>query len=214
MPSSDGLRNALTKMGAAPDGPRRIIWTSLREEPVLYVRGRPHVLRLVDRPLTNVETTGVTATVVERMEVTLKEDVLREIRKSGGRMLLHDEVETKPGVYEVVPIWEEVREDEVMTPRELYKRVEDEHFHVDYMRIAIVRVFLDAFPAPIGRPVRDAETPPSCTTRSIQLTRRRTSRRRCPRRCSRSCSALRTGSRAGTTLCSTARWAAGGRRRA
>jgi hypothetical protein len=30
-------------------------WTSLREEPVIYVSGRPHVLRLVDRPLENVE---------------------------------------------------------------------------------------------------------------------------------------------------------------
>lgn len=140
MPSSEGLRNALQKMGCAPGGPRKVLWTSLREEPVLYVRGRPHVLRLVDRPLTNVETTGVTAAVVERMEATLKEDVLREIRQSGGRMLLHDEVETKPGVYEVVPIWEQVGEDDVMTPSELYDKVEAEHYHVDYMRIAIVSV--------------------------------------------------------------------------
>lgn len=35
MPSGPGLRNALVKMGAGPEGERRVVWTSLREEPVL-----------------------------------------------------------------------------------------------------------------------------------------------------------------------------------
>lgn len=35
MPSGPGLRNALIKMGAGPHGKKRIVWTSLREEPVL-----------------------------------------------------------------------------------------------------------------------------------------------------------------------------------
>jgi hypothetical protein len=67
----NSLRNALQKMDAGPSGSRKIIWTSLREEPVLvrggssllhtanlklqYVKSRPHVLRLLDKPLTNVE---------------------------------------------------------------------------------------------------------------------------------------------------------------
>lgn len=59
-------------MDAGPDGSRKVVWTSLREEPVLvsalvsverfviltrlqYINSRPHVLRLVDKPLTNVE---------------------------------------------------------------------------------------------------------------------------------------------------------------
>lgn len=66
------LRNALDKMGAGPNGTRKVMWTSLREEPVLvscvaclideelliagqYVKSRPHVLRLIDKPLNNVE---------------------------------------------------------------------------------------------------------------------------------------------------------------
>lgn len=198
MPSSEGLRNALTKMGCAPDGPRRVLWTSLREEPVLYIMGRPHVLRLVDRPLTNVETTGVTAAVVERMEATLKEDVLREIRQSGGRMLLHDEVETKPGVYEVVPIWEQVGEDDVMTPSELYARVEKEDYHVDYMRIAIVSLVERAERASLHLPCMLSASSveedcsrltPASLTLSDQADPRPTSRPLSPRRCSRSCSA-------------------------
>lgn len=40
MPTVEGLRGALEKMGAQS---KLIVWTSLREEPVLYVGGRPHV---------------------------------------------------------------------------------------------------------------------------------------------------------------------------
>jgi hypothetical protein len=83
-------------------------------------------------------TTGVTAAVVERMENTLKDDVLREIRASEGKLLLHDEMETKPGTYEIVPIWETIEEKDVMTPREMYEEVQKEKYQVDYLRVAIV----------------------------------------------------------------------------
>lgn len=140
MPSAQGLRNALEKMDAAPSGSRHIIWTSLREEPVLYVKGRPHVLRLLDKPMANVETTGVSAHVVERMEKTLKDDVLAELRKHQGQLLLHDEVETKPGQFEIVPIWEPAEEGDIRTPREIYEVVQKEGYKVDYERVAIVRL--------------------------------------------------------------------------
>ena len=72
------------------------------------------------------------------METTLKDDVLQELRKSDGRMLLHDEQEIRPGSYEVIPVWETVEESEVMTPRELYEQVINEGYKVDYARVAIV----------------------------------------------------------------------------
>lgn len=49
------LRRALARVDAGPNGSNTVFWTSLREEPVLYVNGRPHVLRQVDRPLQNME---------------------------------------------------------------------------------------------------------------------------------------------------------------
>ncbi len=77
--------------------------------------------------------------MVERMENTLKEDVLREIQNGEGRLLLHDEVETKPGVYEIIPIWETLEAGDIMTPRELYEEVmQKEGYQVDYLRVAIV----------------------------------------------------------------------------
>lgn len=80
----------------------------------------------------------MTAAVVERMENNLKEDVLRELRAGGNKLLLHDEMETKPGTYEIVPIWETIEEKDIMTPRELYEEVIKEKYQVDYLRVAIV----------------------------------------------------------------------------
>ncbi|KAL7413408.1 inositol hexakisphosphate-domain-containing protein [Mrakia frigida] len=137
MPSIQGLRRALEKMEAGPNGSRKVFWTSLREEPVIYINSRPHVLRLQDRPLVNVEATGVSTEIVEAMEVSFKRDVIREIKMSdGGRILLHDEVE-QDGSFEIVPIWETVAEADVLTPSEVYAAMVAEGYQVDYARVAI-----------------------------------------------------------------------------
>ena len=52
MPTKEAIRCVLKKVGASSDGKsRKLLWTSLREEPVLYVKGRPYVLRLFQNPL-------------------------------------------------------------------------------------------------------------------------------------------------------------------
>ncbi|MBW0461895.1 hypothetical protein O181_001610 [Austropuccinia psidii MF-1] len=133
MPTVDGLRRGLEKMDAKN---RMVYWTSMREEPVLYVRGRPHVLRLFDEPLENVVTTGVAAAAVEGMEATLKNDVLNEVRERSGRLLLHDEVEEN-GKFTVIAVWETVNEDDILTPREVFDLMKKQGFLVDYARLPV-----------------------------------------------------------------------------
>ena len=41
MPTVGGLRTALEKMGAGATGNTWVYWTLMREEPVIFVRGRP-----------------------------------------------------------------------------------------------------------------------------------------------------------------------------
>ncbi|TFY82418.1 hypothetical protein EWM64_g1600 [Hericium alpestre] len=137
MPTVQGLRTALVRVNAGPDGTNTAVWTSLREEPVIYIAGRPHVLRLVNRPLENVEATGVTTSVVEAMEESFKRDVLRELKLHGGRVLLHDEVEERPNVFSIVPLWETVAEKDIMTPRDVFDLMAEEGFKIDYDRVAI-----------------------------------------------------------------------------
>lgn len=40
-------------------GQRRVLWHNMREEPVLYINGKPYVVREADQPFCNVEYTGV-----------------------------------------------------------------------------------------------------------------------------------------------------------
>ncbi|KAG9104343.1 hypothetical protein FRC06_003389 [Ceratobasidium sp. 370] len=138
MPTIDGLRRALARVDAAPGGKNTVFWTSLREEPVLYVAGgRPHVLRLVDRPLTNVEATGITTDVVEAMEVNLKKDVEREVIEFEGQVLLHDEVETQPGSFDITAQWEQLTIEDIRTPKDVFQLMIQEGYRVDYARLAI-----------------------------------------------------------------------------
>ncbi|KAJ7249237.1 inositol hexakisphosphate-domain-containing protein [Mycena haematopus] len=137
MPTVEGLRRALLRIDAGPSGKNTVFWTSLREEPVIYVSGMPHVLRLAANPLVNVQATGVTTAIVERMEENFKLDVLRELRANEGRVLLHDEVEERPGSFAIVPLWETVSETDILTPRDVFSLMKKEGFKIDYGRIAI-----------------------------------------------------------------------------
>ncbi|GAA6033114.1 hypothetical protein JCM8097_002951 [Rhodosporidiobolus ruineniae] len=133
MPRVDGLRRLLEKIDAKET---RVLWSSLREEPVLYVAGRPHVLRLFNQPLENVITTGVTTATVEAMETELKQDLLRERERTGGKVLLHDEIE-EDGQFTVTAMWEEVKPEDILTPREVFGIMQSEGFKVDYARLPV-----------------------------------------------------------------------------
>lgn len=136
MPAANGIINVAKLSQAFPDGPRSMLWTSLREEPVVYILGAPYVLRVFNEPLKNLIITGITAERVETMEKRLKQDVLAEAEKYGGKILLHIEEATPTG-YSLVPVWETVGEDDVHTPLELYQRVVAEGFKVSYARVPI-----------------------------------------------------------------------------
>lgn len=64
------------------------------------------------------------------MEENFKRDVLKEVRAGGGRILLHDEVEDRPGVFTIVPIWENVEENDIMTPQQVFESAVKEGYKV------------------------------------------------------------------------------------
>ena len=39
-------------------GQRKVIWHNMREEPVLYINGKPYVVREANKPFANLEYTG------------------------------------------------------------------------------------------------------------------------------------------------------------
>jgi hypothetical protein len=68
--------------------------------------------------------------MVEAMEERFKKDVIREVRMGNGRILLHDELEERPGVFSIIPIWETVDEEDIMTPRDVFDLMAKEGFKV------------------------------------------------------------------------------------
>ncbi|KAJ2964084.1 hypothetical protein NQZ79_g1039 [Umbelopsis isabellina] len=137
MPTKDAIKQVLKKMDAGPGGKRKVMWTCLREEPVLYVNKRPYVLRIYQDPLKNLETTGIARERVEGMENRMKLDVLDELKIYNGRLLLHDEETTEKGGFIIVPQWETVPVECVETPDDVFKSIIAEGYMVDYLRIPI-----------------------------------------------------------------------------
>jgi hypothetical protein len=119
MPSKDGIRLLLTQINAGPNGSRTVHWTSLREEPVVFVKGRPHVLRLYQDPLKNVEITGIARERVEAMEVQMKIEITDDLKMHENKLLLHEE-KIEDGKFVIVPVWHTVSIDEIETPRDIY----------------------------------------------------------------------------------------------
>ena len=80
-----------------PPPSRVIVVTDLREEAVVYVRGKPYVLRDEDTPRLSMKHVGITGAAVTAMERRLKQDILAEAQRFGGRILVHKEVSGQNG---------------------------------------------------------------------------------------------------------------------
>ncbi|CAJ1871832.1 unnamed protein product [Sphenostylis stenocarpa] len=142
-PTISGAKEMLDYLGAKPKPSiiaQKVILTDLREEAVVYINYTPFVLRELNKPVNTLKYVGITGPVVEHMEARLKEDILAEIRQSGGRMLLHRE-EYNPSTNQsgVVGYWENIRADDVKTPAEVYYALKDDGYDIVYQRIPLTR---------------------------------------------------------------------------
>ncbi|KAK9086163.1 hypothetical protein Syun_028557 [Stephania yunnanensis] len=134
IPTIDGIRNVLDHIGIQKNGKQtQVLWHNLREEPVIYINGRPFVLRDVERPFSNLEYTGINRDRVEQMEARLKEDILQEAVRYGYKVLVTDELPDG----QMVDQWEPVTQDSVKTPLEVYGELQSEGYLVDYERVPV-----------------------------------------------------------------------------
>lgn len=143
-PTAAGAKGMLAHLTAEPiaEGARshKVIITDLREEAVVYINGTPFVLRELNKPVDTLKQVGITGPVVEHMELRLKEDIIWEIRHSGGRMLLHrEEYCPASNQVSVVGYWENIFADDVKTPAEVYTALNDEGYNIVYKRIPLTR---------------------------------------------------------------------------
>ncbi|KAL3531572.1 hypothetical protein ACH5RR_010894 [Cinchona calisaya] len=143
-PTIAGAKGMLAYLGAkctATEGiSQKVNVTDLREEAVVYINGTPFVLRELNKPVDTLKHVGITGSVVEHMEVRLKEDIISEIRHSGGRMLLHrEEYSPASNQVSVIGYWENIFADDVKTPAEVYTALKNEGYYIAYRRIPLTR---------------------------------------------------------------------------
>ena len=73
---------------------RNTVWIDLREEPVLYIRTRPYVLRNYNRPYQRLPEFGnLTAQQIENIAERLKVDIHHEALDNDNKMLVHFETQ-------------------------------------------------------------------------------------------------------------------------
>ncbi len=124
--TDDGKRASLTSSGT-PTAPLRArfrasgaVWINLRGEPIIYIHGRPFVLRDHDNPYLNLEHTGITKRRVEAQEKQLKKDVIAETKLYNGQLFLHDEDEDG----NLASYWDQtvgaVASDKIKTPSQMF----------------------------------------------------------------------------------------------
>ncbi|KAL2634189.1 hypothetical protein R1flu_005668 [Riccia fluitans] len=133
IPTVEGIRQVLELIGARKNGGQRVLWHNLREEPVVYINGRPFVLREIENPFTNLEYTGINRARVEQMEARLKHDVLREASRYQNKVMVSDELPDG----QMVDQWEPIGENSVQTPLEVYEMLQAEGYLLDYERVPI-----------------------------------------------------------------------------
>ncbi|PKA51507.1 hypothetical protein AXF42_Ash002873 [Apostasia shenzhenica] len=132
-PTVDGIRAVIQKINCGK-ACQPVLWHNMREEPVIYINGKPFVLREMERPYKNMlEYTGIDRERVERMEARLKEDILREAAHYDGAIMVAHE--TDDG--QIFDAWEHIGIHSVQTPLEVYKKLEADGLPIKYARVPI-----------------------------------------------------------------------------
>lgn len=92
-PRTQGLRAILSVLRCRPNtvNPSHVVWFSTREEPLVYISGRPFVLRDASEPRRSLSLSD-RAENLEAIENRLKNDILVEAARYGNVILTHNEV--------------------------------------------------------------------------------------------------------------------------
>ncbi|KIO26335.1 hypothetical protein M407DRAFT_24420 [Tulasnella calospora MUT 4182] len=147
-PRVSGVKALLSLLQCRPGlvNPSKCHWFSTREEPIVYLSGRPYVLRDSASPRDGVTLTDRTENL-EAIERRLKADIVAEAAKFSGVILTHSELDNG----DIIPSWTAVDAKTVRTQQEVMEDLKTEGWSVEYHRIPITpdrpieNNYLDAF---------------------------------------------------------------------
>ena len=125
---ASGIRAVLNEVRKVYDG--TVVWVTLREEPVIYINGRSHIIRSSDVPTKPMKIVGITGTRIANIENKLRGEVLAEAYNNGGNVCVHKE--SNNGSIDM--IWEAVDSNGVNTLQEVFDEFRRQGYNVAYFR--------------------------------------------------------------------------------
>jgi protein tyrosine/serine phosphatase len=131
-PTIEGAREVLSR---ADGNEKTVKWINLREEPTIYLNGKPYNLRLKSEADENTIAPHSSAKTVEAREEQLKNEIKAEADKNGGYFLMHEEVKGGDGEFRTVPRM--VKLTDVQTTREVFDSLKKDGYKVDYQRLPV-----------------------------------------------------------------------------
>ncbi|OWZ01872.1 Paladin [Phytophthora megakarya] len=137
-PSLDGIHMILDRVAA--DGFTKVVWVNLREEAVIYVKGRPFTARRSAMLNENDLVPGITGHKIQVLESSLKNSLQEELKTADNQFEFWNEVSLRENELVV----DTAEPENVLTLPELYERTDvmkhnDAIQSVEYRRIPIER---------------------------------------------------------------------------
>lgn len=128
----NGIRDVVAHLRNEFD---RAIWINLREEAVIYVSGRPFVVRHPENLMENIEYPGIEVDEITAIESQVKEEIRTEVRKANGLFMYWYEPREMVSEETVEHINPQI---EIKTLNEIYEEVASEtHYDLRYARIPV-----------------------------------------------------------------------------
>ena len=128
-PSENGIISVLKSFNAGPQGSKDVLFFDLREEPVLFVDGKPYDFRSFSHPSLNLFLTGISPEKLDLLEQSMKSQILEAASRNGGKIIIR---------HEVGPAVElEVDEFSLKTTHETFEKITAEGYRVKFERVPI-----------------------------------------------------------------------------
>ncbi|KAK8805697.1 hypothetical protein WA158_002353 [Blastocystis sp. Blastoise] len=117
IPTEQGISVVMEYIHATYPQYKKVLWLNLREEPVLYINNYPYVLRDIYDPYHNLIYTGINMKRLEEIEITLKNDIIMEMKANNSTFCIYREDDEANLVQN--PIF--TTRDNIHTPKEAYE---------------------------------------------------------------------------------------------
>lgn len=123
-------------------GVDKVMWLNMREEPIIFLNGKPYCVKDRKKPFSNQEATGIDTTIVETVEEGLAREIIEESKRFGGKILLHGETKPPAGsglaaFGKAYCYWEKVSVESVVTVRSVANNLIAEGLPLVFHRVPI-----------------------------------------------------------------------------